>query len=113
MRDYIDGLDGSIYRERHQTHSSGHVAEPGWFTGWMMDGVCDGFGDFFRFLAFVVVLQRYLASNGAKSQLAGYQYQLVSDLESSMCHKEKGGRPQSERTGGAGCRDSGWSTDGL
>ena len=42
------------------------------------------------FLAFVVVLQRYLASNGAKSQLAGYQYQLVSDLESSMCHKEKG-----------------------
>ena len=89
MRDYIDGLDGSIYRERHQTHSSGHVANPSSF-GWMMDGVCDGFGDFFRFLAFVVVLQRYLASNGAKSQLAGYQYQLVSDLESSMCHKEKG-----------------------
>ena len=50
MRDYIDGLDGSIYRERHQTHSSGHVANPSSF-GWMMDGVCDGFGDFFRFLA--------------------------------------------------------------
>ena len=54
MRDYIDALDGSIYRERHQTHSSGHVANPSSF-GWMMDGVCDGFGDFFRFL---VVLEK-------------------------------------------------------
>ena len=85
MRDYIDALDGSIYRERHQTHASGHVAEPGWFTGWMMDGVCDGFGDFFRFLAFVVVLQRHLATSGAK----GYQYQLVSDLESDIYLKQQ------------------------
>ena len=41
----------------------------------------------FRFLAFIIVLQRYFDSNGGKS--SGYQYQLVADIESSMCQKQK------------------------
>jgi len=59
VRDYIDGLDGSIARERAHTHSVGHVANPdSW--GWMVDGVCDGFGDIFRFIAFIFILHRAL-----------------------------------------------------
>ena len=53
----------------------------------MMDGVCDGFGDLFRFIAFVIVLQRFLNSNGNKN--VGFQYQLMSDLENSICQKQK------------------------
>jgi len=59
VRDYIDGLDGSIARERSHSHNVGHVANPSSF-GWMVDGVCDGFGDIFRFIAFIFVLHRAL-----------------------------------------------------
>ena len=41
----------------------------------------------FRFLAFIIVLQGYFDSNGGKS--SGYQYQLVVDIGSSMCPKQK------------------------
>ena len=75
-----------MFRERSQSHAQGHVANPSSF-GWMMDGVCDGFGDLFRFIAFIIVLQRFLNSNGNKN--VGYQYQLMSDLESSICQKQK------------------------
>ena len=33
------------------------IADPSSF-GWMLDGVCDGFGDFFRFIAFVIFLSK-------------------------------------------------------
>ena len=58
MRDYIDALDGSIHRERQHSHSQGHVVSPS-SLGYAVDGICDGLSDFFRLLAFVVVLQRY------------------------------------------------------
>jgi len=61
VRDYIDGLDGNIARERNHSHNIGQVANPSSF-GWMVDGVCDGFGDIFRFIAFIFVLHRALQS---------------------------------------------------
>lgn len=60
VRDYLDGLDGNVARERSLSHSIGQVANPNSF-GWMVDGVCDGFGDGFRFIAFIIVLHRVLS----------------------------------------------------
>ena len=33
------------------------IADPSSF-GWMLDGVCDGFGDIFRFIAFIIFLSK-------------------------------------------------------
>ena len=74
VRDYIDALDGSIFRERSHTHASGQVGEkliqykqekdfiqvpiPN-SLGYFVDGVCDGIGDIFRFIAILFLLQRH------------------------------------------------------
>lgn len=78
VRDYMDGLDGDVARERSQTHYVGQVANPDSF-GWMVDGVCDGLGDIFRFLAFIAVMKRAL-SNGKTGAGAGSGYALL-DVE--------------------------------
>ena len=65
MRDYIDALDGSIHRERQHSHSQGHVVSPS-SLGYAVDGICDGLSDFFRLLAFVIVLQRYHSNNNTR-----------------------------------------------
>jgi len=78
IRDYIDGLDGSIYRERSHSHAIGHVANPSSF-GWAVDGVCDGFGDILRFIAFGFVLHK-LFGNG---KISGSGYQLL-DIETNI-----------------------------
>jgi len=80
VRDYIDALDGTIYRERKNLHQFGQVAAPDHF-GWMMDGICDGLADVFRFVAFAVVLQRLFSSG----RLAGYS--LLPDLGAGSCHQ--------------------------
>eukprot|EP00092_Neocalanus_flemingeri_P034761 GFUD01037829.1.p1 GENE.GFUD01037829.1~~GFUD01037829.1.p1 ORF type:complete len:361 (-),score=72.17 GFUD01037829.1:68-1150(-) len=84
IRDYIDALDGNIYRERSQTHSVGHVANPSSF-GWAVDGVCDGFGDIFRFIAFGLVLHK-LFGNG---KISGSCYKLM-DLETNIICQSRG-----------------------
>ena len=66
----IDSLDGAIARERKNTHSVGMIADPSSF-GWMMDGVCDGFGDIFRFIAFVIFLSNVWPSKQA-NKVGGY-----------------------------------------
>jgi len=81
IRDYIDGLDGSIYRERSHSHAVGHVALGFSNFGWAMDGVCDGFGDIFRFIAFVFVLHRVLG-NG---KISGGAYQLMDIERNIIC----------------------------
>ena len=64
LRDYIDALDGSIFRERSHSHAAGQVPNPD-SLGYVVDGVCDGIGDIFRFIAMLFLLQRYL-SNGSR-----------------------------------------------
>ena len=64
IRDYIDALDGSIFRERSHSHAAGQVPNPD-SLGFAVDGVCDGAGDVFRFIAIIFLLQRHL-SNGMK-----------------------------------------------
>ena len=78
LRDYIDALDGSIYRERSHSHAIGHVANPSSF-GWAVDGVCDGFGDILRFIAFGLVLHK-MFGNG-KISSSGYQ---LMDIETNI-----------------------------
>ena len=46
-----------VYLSPKNLHQFGQVAAPDHF-GWMMDGICDGLADVFRFVAFAVVLQR-------------------------------------------------------
>ena len=50
-------MDGAIARERKNSHSVGMIADPSSF-GWMIDGVCDGIGDIFRFIAFIIFLSK-------------------------------------------------------
>merc|ERR1711892_803920 len=78
IRDYIDGLDGSIFREQSNSHALGHVANTSSF-GWAVDRVCDGFGDLLRFIAFGIVLKKFIG-NGKKN---GVTYQLM-DIEKNM-----------------------------
>ena len=73
VRDYIDALDGSIHRERQHSHFMGHVVKPA-TLGYAVDGVCDGIADFFRFIAFVIVLQRYF--NNSNSRLNKLTHQI-------------------------------------
>ena len=74
----MDGLDGSIYREQSNSHALGHVANTT-SVGWAVDGVCDGFGDFLRFIAFGFVLQRIIGHGKAP----GINYQLIN-IEKSL-----------------------------
>ena len=60
VRDYIDALDGSIYRERSHSHAAGQV--PKQSVGWAVDGICDGIGDAFRMVAMLFLLHRFLGS---------------------------------------------------
>jgi len=80
IRDYIDGLDGSIYRERSNSHAIGHVANPSSF-GWAVDGVCDGFGDILRFIAFGLVMHK-MFGNG---KISGSSYQLMDCEANIIC----------------------------
>jgi len=84
VRDYIDGLDGSIARERSHSHRMGHIANPE-SSGWMVDGICDGMGDFFRFVAFIVTLHRVLNSGGKVTQNVGTSYTLLDIDTVNMC----------------------------
>ena len=52
--------------------------------GWAMDGVCDGFGDIFRFIAFVFVLHRVLGN----VKISGSSYQLL-DIERNLIFSSK------------------------
>ena len=70
MRDYIDALDGSIYRERSHSHAAGQIPNPD-HLGYAVDGVCDGIGDFFRFIAFVVLLQRFFSAGNRLKKIKG------------------------------------------
>merc|ERR1712243_199088 len=82
--DYIDGLDGSIARERSHSHRMGHIANPE-SSGWMVDGICDGMGDFFRFVAFIVTLHRVLNSGGKVTQNVGTSYTLLDIDTVNLC----------------------------
>ena len=58
-----------------------------------MDGVCDGFGDLLRFIAFGIVLNKYIG-NGKKN---GVTYQLM-DIEKNMIFPIKGTNESLQRS---------------
>ena len=70
VRDYIDALATPLGRWANKMRKSGgkisflQVPNPD-SLGYVVDGLCDGIGDTFRFVAMVFLLQRYL-SNGAR-----------------------------------------------
>ena len=87
----MDGLDGSIYREQSNSHALGHVANTS-SLGWAVDGVCDGFGDFLRFIAFGIILQRYVGNR----KVPGIKYHLI-DIEKVLIPPVKGNNESVQR----------------
>ena len=58
------------------------IADPNSF-GWMLDGVCDGFGDIFRFIAFIIFLSKVWPSKRVV-KIGGY---ILLEIEGGALQK--------------------------